>query len=117
MAEITYHGVPKPYWDALSAAEPYVPPGFEREGFIHCTDGREAISIVLTQHYKEDAGDWLVLSIDKDRIAAPVKYEDPAGIFPHVYGPLNRDAIVGVSPIGRAPDGTFLLPGQSAPTA
>ena len=110
MADITYHGVPQPYWNALAPAEPYVPPDFEREGFIHCTDGREASSIILTQYHKEDAGDWLVLSIDKGRIAAPVKYEDPAGIFPPVYGPLNRDAIVDVRLIGRAADGTFLLP-------
>ncbi len=111
MAEITYHGVPERYWHTLAPAEPYVPPDFEREGVIHCTDGREAISIILTLYHKEDAGDWLVLSIDKRRITAPVKYEDPAGIFPHVYGPLNRDAIVDVRPIGRAADGTFLLPG------
>ena len=111
MADITYHGVPEPYWSTLDPTEPYVPPDFERDGFIHCTDGREAISTTLTQYYKEDAGDWLVLSIDKSRIVAPVKYEDPAGIFPHVYGPLNRDAIVDVQPIGRASDGTFLLPG------
>ena len=111
MADITFHGVPEPYWSALDPAEPYVPPDFERDGFIHCTDGREAMSITLTQYYKENADDWLVLSIDKGRITAPVKYEDPAGIFPHVYGPLNRDAIVDVQPIGRAADGTFLLPG------
>ena len=110
MADITYHGVPERYWDTLAPSEPYVPPDFEREGFVHCTDGREAISITLTRYYKEVGGDWLVLSIDKSRIAAPVKYEDPAGIFPHVYGPLNRDAIVDVRPIGRAADGTFLPP-------
>lgn len=106
----TYHGVPKAHWDALDLAEPYLPPDFERDGFIHCTDGREAISIVLTQYYKDARGDWLVLTIDKDRVTSPLKYEDPAGIFPHIYGPLNRDAIVGVRPIGRAEDGTFLLP-------
>ncbi len=110
-ADITYHGVPEAYWHSLDAARPYIPPDFERDGFIHCTDGREAISATLTRYYKEEAGDWLVLSIDKNRIAAPVKYEDLAGIFPHIYGPLNRDAIVDVRPIGRAPDGTFLLPG------
>ncbi len=111
IVDVTYHGVPKSYWDTQDVTEPYVPPDFEREGFIHCTDGREGISTVLTQYYKDDAGAWLILSIDKDRIVAPVKYEDPAGIFPHVYGPLNRDAVVDVRPIGRAPDGTFLLPG------
>ncbi|HEY5640160.1 MAG TPA: DUF952 domain-containing protein [Dehalococcoidia bacterium] len=111
MAEITYHGVPEPYWHTLDASEPYVPADFERDGFIHCTDGREAIASVLTQYYGDDPGDWLVLTIDKERITAPVKYEDAARIFPHVYGPLNRDAIVDVRQIGRATDGTFLLPG------
>ena len=57
MADLTYHGVPKPYWSTLDQTEPYVPPDFEREGFIHCTDGREAISITLTKYYKETAGD------------------------------------------------------------
>jgi uncharacterized protein (DUF952 family) len=105
---VTYHGVPRAHWDSLDPAQPYVPPDFEREGFIHCTDGREAVSSVLTQYYKDSVGEWLVLVVDKDRVKAPVKYEDPAGIFPHVYGPLNRDAIVAVVPLARAADGTFL---------
>lgn len=107
---ITYHGTPKTYWESLDPSQPYVPQDFEREGFIHCTDGREAISIVLTLHYREAPGDWLVLYIDKDRITAPVRYDDPAQVFPHIYGPLNRDAIVAVRAIGRGADGTFLQP-------
>ncbi|HUF53178.1 MAG TPA: DUF952 domain-containing protein [Dehalococcoidia bacterium] len=107
---LTYHGVPKDYWEALDPGKDYVPQDYERDGFIHCTDGREAISIVLTLHYKDAPGDWLVLKIDKNRLTSPVKYEDPAGVFPHIYGPLNRDAIVTARPIGRASDGTFLLP-------
>jgi uncharacterized protein (DUF952 family) len=110
MADVTYHGVPKRHWDSLDPSEAYTPPDFEREGFIHCTDGREAISIILTQYHKGDSGEWLVLTIDKDRVGAPLKYEDPAAIFPHIYGPLNRDAIIDVRPVRRAADGTFLLP-------
>lgn len=107
---LTYHGAPKSYFEALDPAQPYVPPDFDREGFIHCTDGREAVSIVLTLHYKDVPGDWLILCIDKDRVTSPVQYDDPAGVFPHIHGPLNRDAIVAAHPIARAPDGTFLLP-------
>ncbi len=46
--------------------------------------------------------------IDKEKVAAEVKYEDPEQIFPHIYGPLNRDAIVKELPVKRAEDGTFL---------
>ena len=110
MARITYHGTTRAHWEALDPALPYFPADFGRDGFIHCTDGREAISIVLSLHYKDEPGDWLILTVDKDHVTSPLKYEDPAAIFPHIYGPLNRDAIVDVQPIGRADDGTFLLP-------
>lgn len=107
---LTYHGTPKAYYESLDPTRPYVPPDFAKEGFIHCTDGREAVSIILTLIYRAAPGPWVVLYINKDRVEPPIKYEDPAGIFPHIYGPLNRNAIVAVREIGRAPDGTFLLP-------
>jgi glutathione S-transferase len=52
----------------------------------------------------------VVLYIDQDRVTSPIRYDDPAEVFPHIYGPLNRDAILAVKDIGRAPDGTFLKP-------
>jgi uncharacterized protein (DUF952 family) len=107
---ITYHGTPRDYYESLDPSQPYVPADFEREGFIHTTEGREAVAIVLTLHYKDTPGDWIVLYIDKDRVTSPVRYDDPAEVFPHIYGPLSRDAIVGVRPVGRAPDGSFLKP-------
>jgi uncharacterized protein (DUF952 family) len=107
---ITYHGTPQPYFDSLDPSKPYVPLDFERDGFIHTTEGREALSITLTNFYKTESGPWVVLYIDKDRVTSPLRYDDPAQIFPHIYGPLNRDAIVAVKPLARAPDGTFLKP-------
>lgn len=107
---LTYHGTPKPYFDSLDPGEPYLPRDFDADGFVHCTDGAEALSIVLSTYYKDDPDDWLVLYLDLDRVASPVRYDDPAEIFPHIYGPINRDAIVAVKPIGRAEDGTFLRP-------
>jgi uncharacterized protein (DUF952 family) len=113
--KFTYHGTPRLYFESLDPSQPYIPPDFERDGFIHTTEGREALSIILTLHYKDAPGDWLVLYIDKERLTSPVRYDDPAEVFPHIYGPLNRDAIVGVRPIQRAADGTFLKPEPLAP--
>jgi uncharacterized protein (DUF952 family) len=107
---IAYHGTPKKYFDSLDPSTPYVPEPFAREGFIHTTEGREAVSMTLTKYYKSSAAPWVVLYIDQDRVTSPVRYDDPAEVFPHIYGPLNRDAIVAVKDIGRAPDGTFMKP-------
>ncbi len=55
-----------------------------------------------------------MLVIDVQKVKAPIKYEmlDPAMPcpFPHIYGPLNRDAIVDVILMPRAANGTFLVP-------
>ncbi|MFZ5824571.1 MAG: DUF952 domain-containing protein [Bacillota bacterium] len=107
---LTYHGTPKAWFERFGPLEPYIPEPFAKDGFIHCTDGREAVSIILSLLYRKEPGEWVVLYIDQDRVEAPIKYEDPAGIFPHIYGPLNRDAIVAVRPVGRTEDGAFLMP-------
>ena len=107
---LAYHGTPKKYFQSLDASTPYVPEPFAREGFIHTTEGREAASITLTKYYKSSGEPWVVLYIDQDRVTSPIRYDDLAQVFPHIYGPFNRDAIVAVRDIGRAPDGTFMKP-------
>ena len=74
---------------------------------------------VANRFYKNAPGEMLVLVIDPTKVDAEVKWEpslhtdgSPAqpgeSLFPHVYGPLNRDAIVEIRPATRALDGTFL---------
>ena len=104
----TFHYTPEEYFNSRNPGEDYTPSDYEWEGFIHCTDGAENMVKVVDRFYREDPRDFLVLYIDKERVASPVKYEDPAEIYPHIYGPLNRDAIVEVRPALREPDGTFL---------
>ena len=108
--KIAYHGTPKKYFESLDPSRPYVPEPFSREGFIHTTEGREAVSITLTKYYKASDEPWVVLYVDQDRVTSPIRYDDPAQVFPHIYGPLNRDAIVAVMDIDRTSDGTFLRP-------
>jgi uncharacterized protein (DUF952 family) len=107
---LAYHGTPKKYFETMDLSKPYVPEQFVQEGFIHTTEGREAVSITLTKYYKSSLGPWVVLYIDQDRVTSPIRYDDPAEVFPHIYGPLNRDAILSVRDIDRAADGTFMKP-------
>ena len=48
---------------------------------------------------------------------APAPAASAPVLFPHIYGPLNRDAIMGIRRVLRAPDGTFtgFAPLESAP--
>jgi uncharacterized protein (DUF952 family) len=105
----TLHFTPAEYFDSLDPSQDYTPPDYEREGFIHCTDGAENLARVGNTFYRDDPHDFYVLTIDKERVKSQIKYEDDGRIYPHIYGPLNRDAIVNKRMAERLEDGTFAV--------
>jgi uncharacterized protein (DUF952 family) len=104
----TYHLVPAEVWAASDPVADYTPASFAAEGFIHTTHDAAELVATANRHYREDARPYLVLEIEVSRVRAPLRISDPAGRYPHILGPLNRDAIVGVRPASRAEDGTFV---------
>ena len=107
---LTFHVVAGEYLRRLGRSAPYAPADFQREGFIHCTDGAEEVAATANRYYREDRRMYVALVIDKRRVRAPVRYEDEARIYPHIYGALDWRAVVAVVPMLRAPDGSFLPP-------
>lgn len=80
----------------------------EQQGFIHASDAHQ-VAGVANFIYEADDG-LIVLVIDTDRLQSPVRYENAPGSdeqFPHVYGPINADAVVATSPLGRGSGGQF----------
>jgi uncharacterized protein (DUF952 family) len=106
----TYHLVAAAYYRDCDATAAYVPEAFASDGFIHCTDGAQNVADVANRYYKDDRRMYIALVIERARIEPEVRYEDPARIYPHIYGALNRDAIVSIVPLLREADGTFLAP-------
>jgi uncharacterized protein (DUF952 family) len=108
MTTKTYHLVPRPYFESQDPSADYYPEALEREGFIHTTNGADELILTANRHCRSDPRPYLVLEIDLARVVAPVRYDDSRRIYPHIYGPLNRDAIVDIRAIRRQADGTFL---------
>ncbi len=108
--DLTFHLVPKNYFDSLDASADYVPEAFAREGFIHCTDAPEEMARVANRFYKSEPPPHLYLYIDKERLRAPWRYDDAAKKYPHIYGPLNQDAILAVREAKRDAEKNFLPP-------
>jgi uncharacterized protein (DUF952 family) len=72
------------------------------EGFIHASR-REQVQGVFDRYYR-GAGEHLVLlTIDPARLTDAEVRVEPVGAdtYPHVYGPLNRSAVVEVTPLDR----------------
>jgi uncharacterized protein (DUF952 family) len=107
----TLHLVADDQWAASDEGQPYRHPSLETEGFIHCTDGDAEMARTANRHYAGDERAFVVLTVDLDRVEAPWRYDDRGSPYPHVYGPIERSAIVEVRPMPRSADGTFLPPG------
>ena len=108
--DLTYHLVPKQYFDSLDPGRDYAPRDYAREGFIHCTDGAAEMARTANRYYQSDPEPFYYLYIDKARVHAPVRYDDAAKIYPHIYGILNRDAIIATRDARRDAKGIFLEP-------
>jgi uncharacterized protein (DUF952 family) len=102
---LTYHQVPSDEFDPN--APEYTPADYAADGFIHTTRPPERVAEVATKHRGSDPRPFLLLTIDLDKISAPWRYDAAGEDYPHIYGPLNRDAVVDVRPFPRAADGTF----------
>jgi uncharacterized protein (DUF952 family) len=79
------------------------------EGFIHASQASQ-VTRTANKFYRDVPGDLLVLVIDPGLLHAELRYADVPGAdlpFPHIYGPLNTDAVVGTLPLAAGPDGTF----------
>ncbi len=113
--KIIYHLTPVEYYRAQLTDRPYVPADFAREGFIHCTRGDEQLIVVANRYYRYDERPFFVLVINEDLVTAEIKNEPGKDgvLYPHIYGPLNRTAIVSVLHMPRLPDGTFQFPDRN----
>ncbi len=103
---LTYHLVPADDWPPASAT--YEPGSVAAEGFIHCTDGREAAVETANRYYRGDPRPYLLLAVDLVAVQTPWRYDDPGECYPHIYGAMNVDAVVSVEPCPRSADGTYL---------
>jgi uncharacterized protein (DUF952 family) len=107
-AGIAYHLVPQPVWDTLKDNRLYEPEAYEQDGFIHLTLGLDPLIKVANTYYTGDDRNYTILVLDLNRIQAPVRFEDPDEIYPHIYGLLNTDAVIGQLAVIRDEHGKFI---------
>ena len=90
-----YHIVLPDAWASFDS-DLYRHASLETEGFIHCSFVDQLDTVI--KRYYSGAANIVVLEIESDRLMSRMLKEASTGneIYPHIYGPINRDAIVGV---------------------
>jgi glutathione S-transferase len=113
VAGVIYHIATRTDWETAQADGEYTRSSVDKtlaeEGFIHASQASQ-VARTANKFYRDVPGDLVLLVIDPGRLRAEVRYEDVPGAelpFPHVYGPLNTDAVVEARPFAAGPDGTF----------
>ena len=96
-----YHITPRNEWISAQAAGSYRSASLESEGFIHCSTARQVPAVA--QAFFRCGDELVILAIDVRFLLSEIRWEPPAGnpaggisphdLFPHIYGPINFDAI------------------------
>ncbi|MEI8131324.1 MAG: DUF952 domain-containing protein [Leptolinea sp.] len=107
-ADIVFHITSAKTWEICLTTGQYISDTFETEGFIHFS-GKEQVVATANRYYQGKKG-LLLLQVVVNRLAAKLKYEAaPSGeMFPHLYGPLNLDAVEKVYPFEPEENGEFV---------
>ncbi|GAA3729397.1 cupin domain-containing protein [Salinactinospora qingdaonensis] len=103
------------------------PDSLRTEGFVHTCPDESTMLAVANAFYRTHSESQIVLVVDTERLESPVRWEDPVpapppgvadGVrFPHIYGPLTREAVVGIRYARRDPEGAFVAFEQRGATA
>lgn len=90
-----FHLLSQDDWKLFQSQGTYLPPSLASDGFIHCSSV-ERVAEVANAFYQGQS-DLVLLEIDPEGLTARLVYEpavDRPGKFPHIYGPLNLDAVL-----------------------
>ena len=111
-----FHITSRKAWEDAQAKGEYRADSLTTEGFIHCSTLSQVLPVAHL-YYKGQRG-LIVLEIEPSLLSPDLKWEPPSGgapppgvpvgdMFPHVYGPINVNAVVKVVDLESNPDGTF----------
>lgn len=85
-------------WEKAIHEGGYQPPSLSIEGFIHCSYP-EQVEDTAWRYFRGQTG-LVLLWIEPGRLTSELRIEDAAGHagqYPHIYGPLNPEAVVRVT--------------------
>jgi uncharacterized protein (DUF952 family) len=105
------HITDRQQWEQAKEDGIYRCESLETEGFIHCSAPTQ-LTAVANLFFRGQQG-LVLLCIEVDRLQSELRY-DPVEDqhFPHLYGPLNLDAIVQVLEFTPNAEGEFQQPAE-----
>ncbi len=107
---VIYHVTRAEAWERAKSEGKYCSDTLDSEGFTHCST-RDQVVNSANNHFRARHG-LVLLKINAARVASEIRYEaaSTGRLYPHIYGPLNVDAVEQEIPFEPGGDGRFTLP-------
>src|SRR6266542_3362531 len=105
---VVFHIAAQRDWERAMRVGSYAAASLDGDGFVHCSTAAQHAAVANARF--AGRADLVLLLIDVARLAAEVRFEQAeAGgqAFPHVYGPVNLDAVFEATPYRPGADGRF----------
>lgn len=106
-----YHFTEQDTFERSKLQNYYLSKPFDRDGFIHCST-RDQVLMVANFIAPKDQS-LVLLKIDTEKVTPKIVYENLEGgvkLFPHIYGKLDLEAVVGSERFEADEKGEFCLP-------
>ncbi len=106
-----YHITSQDAWTEAAAKGTYSHKSLELEGFIHASDRDQTLQ--TAELYYGNKSDLVLLVIDPKKLSSPLKYElskERNMLFPHIFGPINLDAVIASPSFFKGNSGNFVFP-------
>ena len=106
---VILHITKRQQWEEAKPIGFYYSSTLETEGFIHCSTPEQIIQ--TANHFFVNQTNLVVLCIQVEKVQPEIRYEAVDNkYFPHIYGPLNLDAVIQVIDFEPEENGKFKLP-------
>ena len=114
-----FHITPRTAWDDAQHQGNYRAESLATEGFIHCSTISQVLPVA--ENFYKSQSQLVLLVIEPTLLSSPLKWEAPSGgspppgvpkgdPFPHIYDPINLDAVIKVVDLEKNEDDEFILP-------
>jgi uncharacterized protein (DUF952 family) len=92
-----YHIVTPEVWEKFKTEDLYEAESLQSEGFIHCSFADQLEGVL--ERYYSGAEKVFILEIEPEKLTSKLVNEPSTNneIYPHIYGRINKSAIIEVS--------------------
>ena len=108
--KVIFHLVARQDWEKAASSFTYAAESLGTEGFIHCSADIAQMGGVVRRLFP-DRKDMLALVLEIDKLDSPVKWEVASNgeVYPHIYGPIDKSAVVRIRSLSIQDGGDVAL--------